>query len=151
VSEAINGEAATAESAGRKIVGTPFPKGVSGNPSGRPKVAAEVRELAREHGPAAIARLVELMRSKDEMVAIAACRAILDRGYGRPESTLSLPNGPLVSVTIGNGPITTLEDAVAVYQELVRNPRFDVTKLRFELPAPLETPEVDAIVERPEK
>jgi hypothetical protein len=67
--------------------------GRSANPTGRTKVAAEVRELAREHGPAAIVRLVELMRSKDEMVAIAACRAILDRGYGKPESSLNLPNG----------------------------------------------------------
>lgn len=96
MSEAIDGAAATAESAtaaGKRVVGIPFQKGTSGNPTGRPKVAAEVRELAREHGPAAIVRLVELMSSKDEMVAIAACRAILDRGYGKPEQSLNLPNG----------------------------------------------------------
>lgn len=35
--------------------------GQSGNPGGRPKVAAEIRDLARDHGAKAIERLVALM------------------------------------------------------------------------------------------
>ena len=35
-------------------IGKPFKKGQSGNPGGRPKVAAEVKELAREHTGKAI-------------------------------------------------------------------------------------------------
>jgi hypothetical protein len=52
--------------------GRPFPKGRSGNPGGRPagppKAAeqkmydADVRTLAREHGPDAIKKLSEIMR-----------------------------------------------------------------------------------------
>jgi hypothetical protein len=67
----------------RKIPSSAWKKGESGNPGGRPKVAGEVRELARQHGHAAIERLVRLMYSKNESVAVRACEALLDRGYGR--------------------------------------------------------------------
>jgi hypothetical protein len=42
-------------------VGKPFQKGQSGNPGGRPKVVAEVKELAREHTAEAIHTLVSIM------------------------------------------------------------------------------------------
>jgi uncharacterized protein DUF5681 len=32
-----------------KKIGKPFHKGQSGNPGGRPKVLAEIKEIAREH------------------------------------------------------------------------------------------------------
>ena len=68
----------------------PFKKGQSGNPGGRPKEVAEVRKLAMEHGSAAIERLVELMASENERTAVAACEAILNRGYGRPAQSLTV-------------------------------------------------------------
>ena len=68
----------------------PFEKGKSGNPGGRPKEVAEVRKLAQEHGRAAIERLVELMASENERTAVAACEAILNRGYGRPAQSLTV-------------------------------------------------------------
>jgi hypothetical protein len=67
-----------------------FVRGSCGNRGGRPTVAIEVKELARKHGPAAIKRLAELMKSDDEMVAVAASKAMLDRAYGRPEMAVSL-------------------------------------------------------------
>jgi Family of unknown function (DUF5681) len=39
----------------------PFEKGQSGNPGGRPKVVAEVKELARAHTGEAIETLVSIM------------------------------------------------------------------------------------------
>ena len=79
----------------------PFKKGKSGNPGGRPKEVAEVRKLAQEHGAAAIERLVELMGSENERTAVAACEAILNRGYGRPAQSVSLSgeeDGPPVQL-----------------------------------------------------
>ena len=67
----------------RKPPSSAWKPGQSGNPGGRPKVAGEVRELARQYGAEAIRRLVGLMHSKNEGVAVRACEALLDRGYGR--------------------------------------------------------------------
>lgn len=67
-----------------------FKKGQSGNPGGRPKVEGEVRSLAQQHGPAALQRLVALMKSKNERVAVVAAQAILDRAYGKPPQALQL-------------------------------------------------------------
>ena len=68
--------------------------GHSGNPGGRPKVAAEVRDLAREHGDSAMKRLVALMDSRNPAIALRAAEAVLDRGYGRPLQAMKLTEDP---------------------------------------------------------
>lgn len=70
-----------------------FKPGVSGNPGGRPAGLEEIRQLAQQHAPEAIQKLVDHMRSKDERVSISACNALLDRAYGKPVQTAEL-NGP---------------------------------------------------------
>lgn len=67
-----------------------FVPGVSGNPGGRPKDEHRIAELARSHGPAALERLVQLKDSKDERVALSACVALLDRGYGKPAQAIAV-------------------------------------------------------------
>lgn len=59
----------------------PWPKGVSGNPGGRPKgIAAK----AREHTDQAMQVLVDGMADEDSRVRVAAAREVLDRGWGKP-------------------------------------------------------------------
>ena len=63
-----------------------FSKGSSGNPSGRPRDANKVAELARSYTREAIDTLADLMRnSNDERVRGTAAQALLDRGWGKPK------------------------------------------------------------------
>ena len=67
-------------------IGKPFKKGQSGNPGGRPKIVAEVKELARAHTAEAIQTLVSIMNDRKSAPAarVSAANALLDRGYGKP-------------------------------------------------------------------
>lgn len=64
--------------------------GVSGNPTGRPKVVGELKELAAVHSPQAIQTLADIMNDKDapHSARVAASTALLDRVYGRPSQNV---------------------------------------------------------------
>lgn len=68
----------------KRVIGKPFKKGQSGNPGGRPSVVRHIRELAQSHGEEAFRRVLELMRSEDERVALTASQEVLNRAYGKP-------------------------------------------------------------------
>lgn len=70
----------------------PFAKGKSGNPGGRPKEDANLKELARARTVDALKTLVDVMGSTDSPPAarVSAACAILDRGYGKPTQSTEL-------------------------------------------------------------
>lgn len=65
--------------------------GQSGNPGGRPKEVAHVKELARQHTELAIRTLVEIAaRGQPDRARVAAAEALLDRAWGRPEQAVTV-------------------------------------------------------------
>jgi hypothetical protein len=57
--------------------------GQSGNPGGRKEMSPEVREALYAATLPAMKRLVELVGSDDERVALLAAQALLDRAFGK--------------------------------------------------------------------
>lgn len=76
-------------------VGRQFAKGVSGNPGGRPKAYAEIKALAAQHCPEALALLVAQMNNPelDERLRQLAAIELLDRGIGKATQALELNPG----------------------------------------------------------
>jgi hypothetical protein len=68
------------------------PKGVryGGRAKGTPnKATADIKALAQEHAPKAIAELARLVgAAESEQARVAAIKELLDRGYGRPVQPL---------------------------------------------------------------
>lgn len=60
-----------------------LPKGVSPNPGGKSKGQSECLALAREASPDAMKKLISLMQSCDDRVAIMAADKVLERAYGK--------------------------------------------------------------------
>jgi hypothetical protein len=80
-----------------------FQKGVSGNPGGRPKLPAEMREIFQAKAPEAFEVLCKHLHSNDPRISVAAATQILDRAYGRPVQSID------ASITDEGGPVRYAE------------------------------------------
>jgi hypothetical protein len=70
----------------------------SANPGGRPKVIAEVKELAQLYSVEAIQALYDIMTDDGKSAAarVTAANSILDRAFGKPvQAVTGLDGGPV--------------------------------------------------------
>jgi hypothetical protein len=67
-----------------------FAPGISGNPGGRPKLPAEMKEIFQAKGLEAAEILVKHLHAADPRVSVAAAREILDRAYGKPVQSINV-------------------------------------------------------------
>ena len=65
-----------------------FQSGRSGNPGGRPRLPADIREAFKARAPQALEVLTRCLQSGDDRIAMLAAQAILDRGYGKPTQSI---------------------------------------------------------------
>ena len=72
-----------AESSEREASGR-FVKGQSGNPGGRAKMPAEVREMLTAKAKDAVQTCIDHLSNEDPRVALKAAELLLDRAYGKP-------------------------------------------------------------------
>jgi hypothetical protein len=65
---------------------------IGGRSKGTPnKLARPIKELAASYGPEAVETLIQIMRaSENEGTKLAACRELLDRGYGKARQITQL-------------------------------------------------------------
>ena len=76
----------------RRIVGRPFPPGVSGNPGGRPTVTPEVKEMLRAATEDAVRLLVDTINDETARLElrIRCCEIVLDRVWGKPQQAVEV-------------------------------------------------------------
>ena len=65
-----------------------FAPGWSGNPTGRPKLPAEMKEMFQAKAPEAFEVLCKHLHATDPRVSVSAATQILDRAYGRPVQSI---------------------------------------------------------------
>lgn len=76
-----------AQDSAAQPVGTPFPKGKSGNPGGQPKWVKEVREALRTCVKKGAARLEEIIVTGSDKDAVAAMKVAAEFSLAKPKQT----------------------------------------------------------------
>lgn len=74
-------------------------KGQTGNPGGKSEGQKECLALAREASPIAIKKLINLMDSCDDRVAIMAADKVLERAYGKAKEQPAEDSAPKIDLS----------------------------------------------------
>lgn len=69
---------------------TPWKPGQSGNPNGRPKKVQTIAQLAEDNSEKALRKLIKLIDSDKDQIALAAAQAVLDRSMGKPKQAVDV-------------------------------------------------------------
>ena len=67
----------------KSTIGRPFKPGYSGNLNGRPRINYILRDKFRNYTEEALNRLVKIMRTGKDSVALKAIKIIFDRAWGK--------------------------------------------------------------------
>lgn len=75
--------------------GRPFPKGVSGNPGGRPKIPEPFKELVTKHSIPALESIIAIMEDPNSKAAevFMCAKLILEYANGKPTDNMNLTHG----------------------------------------------------------
>jgi len=74
-------------------------KKLSADGKRRSRAAPSVREIAQQHAVKALKKLVTLVDSKNERVALSAAQTVLDRAHGKVAQAMNL-KGPEGGLTV---------------------------------------------------
>jgi hypothetical protein len=70
-----------------------WPKGTSGNPSGRTRDSIDIADLCRRFGQKAYETIVALMDDPNPKIRLAASQEVLTRAFGKPALHSSAQHG----------------------------------------------------------
>jgi hypothetical protein len=110
VGDKETGAGAQSSTGTARVVGRPFPKGVSGNPGGRPRSLVDVIRRQTRDGNELVDFFLEVLRDPAARLAdrMAAGAWLADRGFGRPLQgevySVGRLNNPIFSVVHINLP-----------------------------------------------
>lgn len=134
--------------------GAPWPKGVSGNPSGRPKTPKELIEACRTATPKALHVLHEIIdrwlagdRTVDAMVAMKASEALVNRGYGTAPKVVHLTASEAEPEALAGG---LNYDRLTLAQKLQLEALM-LLAARPEAPKTIEAQVIEAVIEDPKE
>ncbi len=94
-------------------VGKPFPKGVSANPGGRPKVLREFEGYAREMSLPMLKKLVVIALQGKGLTAVMAAKIVIERAWGKAPQPLVGKDGGPIDLRFRGAARAALEQALA--------------------------------------
>lgn len=85
----------------KRVIGRPFQKGISGNPSGRPAALSDFQAQCRGYTAKALQVLENGLSAKEPAIRFAAAKELLDRGWGKATAIVEANGSLTIRVVTG--------------------------------------------------